>query len=182
MQASPLSTFRGLGLRLLALAVTIAVAMAGSAMADRAPAGIDPKREAAAVSEASAKRARGERVWCVPFARTASGVEIKGNAKLWWDRAAGIYDRGNTPVPGSVMAFRATKKMPMGHVAVVSKVVSDREILITHANWSRNKISRDMVVIDVSKGNDWSAVRVQSQPESLGRVYPVNGFIYPVRG
>ncbi len=142
-------------------------------------AAIDPGRKAMAISEAKAKRAKGERVWCVPFARTASGVEIKGNAGTWWNAAAGEYARGDDPVPGSVMAFAATRKNPMGHIAVVSEVVSEREIKIDHANWERNKISLGMVVVDVSDKGDWSKVRVESRPDTLGSVYPINGFIYP---
>ena len=132
-----------------------------------------------AVTEAKAKRAKGQRIWCVPFARTASGVEIKGNAKTWWNQAKGQYQRGKQPVVGSVIAFAATRKMPMGHVAVVSEVVSEREIRIDHANWNRNQVSLKMAVIDVSSRGDWSAVRVESRPETFGSVYPVNGFIYP---
>lgn len=141
--------------------------------------GIDPTLKAQAIGEVKAKRAKGQRVWCVPFARTASGVEIKGNAGTWWNSAAGVYARGDDPVPGSVMAFASTKKNPMGHVAVVSEVVSDREIRIDHANWERNKLSLGMVVVDVSAKGDWSSVKLESQPGTLGRAYPINGFIYP---
>ncbi|MFT4148728.1 MAG: CHAP domain-containing protein [Paracoccaceae bacterium] len=140
---------------------------------------LNPTREARALAEAKAMKAKGQRVWCVGFARTASGVQIKGNAKVWWDKAKGSYDRGKAPKVGSVMAFSATRKMPMGHVAVVSRVVSERKILIDHANWNRNQVSLKMAVVDVSRNNDWSAVRVESQPNVLGSVYPVNGFIYP---
>ena len=143
---------------------------------------VDPSLQAQAISEAKVKRAKGQRVWCVPFARTASGVEIKGNAGTWWKSAAGVYDRGADPQIGSVMAFASTKKMPMGHVAVVSEVVSDREILIDHANWKRNKVTLKMPVIDVSEKNDWSKVRVEGSPGVMGSVYPINGFIYPNRG
>lgn len=132
-----------------------------------------------AVSEAKAKRARGERVWCVPFARTASGVEIKGDAKTWWASAAGRYDRGNDPKVGAVMVFKASGRMSRGHVAVVSGIVSDRVIKIDHANWKRNQISLGMTVHDVSEKGDWSAVRVEGDPGVLGRVYPIAGFIYP---
>ena len=67
----------------------------------------------------------------------------------------------------------------MGHVAVVSEVVSEREIRVDHANWDRNKVSLKMDVIDVSDNNDWSAVRLKSQPSAFGSVYPIKGFIYP---
>ncbi len=76
------------------------------------------------------------------------------------------------------MAFAASKAMPMGHVAVVSKVVSDREILIDQANWERNRITQDTLVVDVSEKGDWSRVRVANASGTLGRTNPVNGFIY----
>ena len=137
------------------------------------------QRAAYAVAEADTMRRHGQRVWCVTFARTASGIQIKGNAVTWWAKAAGLYDRGAVPKVGAVMAFAATRKMRMGHVAVVARVVSDRVIQINHANWKRNQVSLNMTVVDVSKAGDWSAVRVESQPGSLGAVFPVNGFIYP---
>lgn len=135
-----------------------------------------------AVSTAKAMRARGQRVWCVPFARNASGIDIRGDAREWWGKANGIYDRGHEPKVGAVMAFSATRKNPRGHVAVVSQVLSDREILIDHANWTRNKVSLGMKVIDISDKGDWSRVRVESTPGTLGRPYPITGFIYPVEG
>ncbi|MGX5711730.1 CHAP domain-containing protein [Sphingopyxis terrae subsp. ummariensis] len=123
---------------------------------------------------------------CVPFARSESGVEIRGNAKTWWSQAAGEYKRGHEPRKGAVMAFAATRGMPLGHVAVVKKVISDREILIDHANWSpingrRGQIERNVRVVDVSDAGDWSAVRVWYAPiGDLGlRANPVQGFIYP---
>lgn len=134
-----------------------------------------------ALREASAKRAKGQRVWCVPFARTASGINLQGNAKTWWGKAEGVYGRGKKPIPGSVMTFQATGKLPMGHVAVVSKVVSPRKILIDHANWNRNQVSLGMAVVDISPDNSWSSVRVETVPGTLGRPYPVKGFIYPVK-
>lgn len=123
---------------------------------------------------------------CVPFARAESGVAIHGNAKTWWAQAAGEYDRGQQPREGAVMAFAGTRSMPMGHVAVVEKIVGDREILISHANWSpiggrRGQIERNVRVVDVSDQGDWSLVRVWYAPiGDLGlRANPVQGFIYP---
>ncbi|WP_240904440.1 CHAP domain-containing protein [Rhodobacter sp. SGA-6-6] len=137
--------------------------------------------ERAAVKEmvayATANKPKG-RIWCVPFARTVSGVQIKGNANTWWKKAAGVYERGHAPKVGAVMAFAASKAMPMGHVAVVSKVVSEREILIDQANWERNRITQDTLVVDVSEKGDWSMVRVANAAGTLGRTNPVNGFIY----
>ena len=140
--------------------------------------GLNPNFVAKAVGNAKAKRAKGQKVWCVPFARDASGVEIKGNAGTWWDQAKGKFARGHVPVEGAVMAFSSTGKLPKGHVAVVSQVVSDREILIDHANWKPSQISLGMTVVDVSTKNDWSVVKVASVGDTLGRAYPIDGFIW----
>lgn len=130
-----------------------------------------------AVAEATANRPKG-RLWCVPFARAVTGVDLKGNAKTWWAQAKDRYARGQEPQVGAVMSFAASRAMPMGHVAVVSKVLSDREILVDHANWERNRITQDTLVVDVSEKGDWSRVKVANRGGSLGRVNPVNGFIY----
>jgi len=150
----------------------------------QAPSGadLDPERQAMALREVSQKQARGQRVWCVPYARNLSGIEIRGNAKDWWGKARNTFERGNEPVVGAVMSFRATRGMPLGHVAVVSDVVTDREVIVNHANWHRNKVSLKMGVKDVSKNNDWTLVRVESHPGRYGSFYPVNGFIYPKVG
>lgn len=122
---------------------------------------------------------------CVPFARAESGIDIRGNAKTWWAQAANDYARGDEPREGAVMAFAGTRGMPMGHVAVVKKIISDREIRIDHANWSpingrRGQIERNVRVVDVSDAGDWSMVRVWYAPiGDLGlRANPVQGFIY----
>ena len=119
---------------------------------------------------------------CVPFAREVSGIQIFGNAGTWWTQAEGRYQRGHTPRVGAVMAIAPSRAMPIGHVAMVSRIVGDREVLITHANWSRRGgIERDVRVIDVSAANDWSEVRVWYGPiGDLGiRTNRVQGFIYP---
>jgi surface antigen len=116
---------------------------------------------------------------CVPFARSATGIAVAGNAWQWWDHASGVYQRGNVPEPGGVLAFRANGHMRLGHVAVVSRVVNDREILIDHANWGGGGIMRGVPVVDVSENNDWTAVRVGlSRDGAFGSVYPTYGFIY----
>lgn len=127
-------------------------------------------------------QAKGTFWQCVTFARQASGVELRGNAWTWWNQAEGRYQRGETPKIGAVMSFQRTARMPMGHVAMVSEVISPREVLLTHANWSRpGAVERDVRAIDVSANGDWSEVRVWYGPVAgLGTsVYPVNGFIYP---
>lgn len=116
---------------------------------------------------------------CVPYARSVTGISVAGNAWQWWDHAAGIYSRGSVPEPGSVLAFRANGRMRLGHVAVVTRVVNDREILIEHANWGGRGVTSNVPVVDVSEGNDWTAVRVAfGGNDGFGSVYPTYGFIY----
>jgi len=121
---------------------------------------------------------------CVPFARSASGIELKGNAADWWYAASGVYERGARPEAGSVMDFRANGHMRLGHVAVVTRVVNSREVEIDHANWwgpgaAKGGVSRGIPVVDVSENNDWSEVRVGlGRSGSFGSVYATYGFIY----
>jgi hypothetical protein len=122
---------------------------------------------------------------CVPYARMVTGMNISGDGRQWWHSAAGSYARGRTPERGSVLAFPGSGGMRRGHVAVVSRVVDDRTILIDHANWGgpgirRGTVMRNVRVIDVSDRNDWTAVRVQVGWDSanFGRTYPTYGFIY----
>jgi hypothetical protein len=118
---------------------------------------------------------------CVPYARQVSGIQLHGEAYSWWDQAAGRYGRGSVPRPGSVLVFRRSARLGSGHVSVVERVVSDREIVVTQANWVPRRVARDEPVVDVSPGNDWSAVRVWWAPSlGLGRTaYPTYGFIGP---
>jgi surface antigen len=121
---------------------------------------------------------------CAPFARMISGVELHGNALTWWGQAAGKYERGATPKKGAVLAFAPTARMRLGHVATVSRVVNDREVLLTHANWSRRgAVETNVRAIDVSDAGDWSEVKVWYGPNGgLGTsAYPTHGFIYSGR-
>ncbi len=119
-------------------------------------------------------------IQCVAFARSDSGIDLSGNANAWWDNAAGVYERGARPEAGSVLNFRSNSTMRLGHVAVVSQVVNPRVIEIDHANWNmRGGISRAISVVDVSRDNDWSAVRVElGHTGDYGSIYPTFGFIY----
>lgn len=128
--------------------------------------------------------ARAGALQCAPFARAVSGIALYGNAYRWWDQAAGRYARGQAPRVGAVLAFAATRGMRNGHVAMVSRVIGPREVLLTHANWSRRGgIERDVRAVDVSPNGDWSQVRVWFGPiGDLGlRAYPAHGFIYADR-
>ena len=119
---------------------------------------------------------------CVTFARTISGIQIFGDAWTWWNQATSRFRTGDAPETGSVMVFRPTGRMSRGHVAVVSNILTERAIQITHANWggSRGKIEENVTVVDVSPSNDWSQVKVWYNPiNDLGTtVYPTYGFIY----
>jgi hypothetical protein len=135
---------------------------------------------------ASPAFALNEGLQCVPFARALSGVTIYGDAHTWWGQAEGKYARGNAPEVGAVLAFPPHGKMRLGHVAAVRRILDDRTIIISHANWStiggvRGHIEEDVRAVDVSEANDWSRVRVWYTPnEALGSTeWPVHGFIYP---
>ena len=122
---------------------------------------------------------------CVPFARAASGIQLYGDAWTWWDQADGRYARGHKPRPGAVIVFPRSARLPLGHVAVVSRVVEKRVVMLTHANWSRvhgerGHAEQDVTLFDVSPDNDWSEVRVWFRDNDGlgGTTYPVAGFIY----
>ncbi|MBL8554462.1 MAG: CHAP domain-containing protein [Phenylobacterium sp.] len=122
---------------------------------------------------------------CVPFARLISGIQIFGDAWTWWQQAAGKYETGFSPKAGAVLCFKPTQRMRLGHVAVVSQVLTDRVIQITHANWSpiegsRGKVEKDVTIIDVSPQGDWSEVKVWYDPnrDLGGSTYATHGFIY----
>jgi len=122
---------------------------------------------------------------CVPFARLISGIQIWGDAYTWWKQASGKYETGFQPKAGAVLCFKPTARMKLGHVAVVSQVLTDRVIQITHANWSvingsRGQVEKDVTVIDVSPQGDWSEVKVWYDPvrQLGGSTYPTHGFIY----
>ena len=117
---------------------------------------------------------------CVAYVRGVTGIQLDGNAALWWPHAAGRYERGQEPKLGAVLVFKSSGYMRSGHVAVVSKVVGAREILVDHANWVRGRVTKAMSVIDTSPGNDWTSVKVQLVPNTTaGRDNPTFGFIYP---
>ncbi len=120
-----------------------------------------------------------KRLACVEYARARSGMAVFGDAKYWWARAKNIYARIRTPVENSVMVFTATKKIRLGHVAVVTHIISNREIRVDQANWQNHgEIDHSTPIRDVSAKNDWSKVRVWDlKSGQFGAVYPVSGFI-----
>lgn len=119
---------------------------------------------------------------CVTYARAVSGIQIRGNANTWWGQAAGRYARGQAPKVGAVLAFEPTRRMRVGHVAMVSEVVSDREVVLDHANWSRRGgVERSARAIDVSTAGDWSQVKVDYRGALGSSTYPTKGFIYADR-
>ena len=124
-------------------------------------------------------------VQCAPYAREHSGVKIFGDASTWWDKAAGHFVRSALPVRGSVMVLANYAGPDRGHVAVVRRLVSGREIRVDHANWlDDGSIYVNDPVVDVSAANDWSVVKVWNiKTGGWGiRIYPVRGFISPEAG
>lgn len=119
---------------------------------------------------------------CVPFARAQSGIEIRGNANRWWQLAAGRYTRSKRPEAGSVLVMKGYRSNRRGHVAVVTKVVDERTIVVDHANWGNDgKIHLQAPIRDLSPNNDWSEVQVWFTPANQWgqRVYKAKGFILP---
>ena len=120
------------------------------------------------------------KLFCVEYARARSGLAVFGDAKHWWDRAKNLYARLPHPVEEAVMVFSGSKRLKRGHVAVVTDIVSPREIIVDQANWqNRGEIDHATPVLDVSTKNDWSKVRVWDiRSGGFGsHVYAISGFI-----
>ncbi|HWA89753.1 MAG TPA: CHAP domain-containing protein [Rhizomicrobium sp.] len=121
-----------------------------------------------------------QHLFCVQYARLRSGLAIFGDAKLWWSRAKDLYDEFAQPAVDAVMVFSGSKRIRRGHVAVVTDIVSPREIIVDHANWQNHgEIDHDTPVLDVSAKNDWSKVRVWDINSNQwgAHVYRISGFI-----
>jgi hypothetical protein len=121
-----------------------------------------------------------KKLFCAEYARARSGLAMFGDAKYWWSRAKNMYARLAHPVENAVMVFTASKRIRLGHVAVVTNIVSAREIRVDQANWQNHgEIDHATPVLDVSKKNDWSKVRVwDMKSQSFGaHVYAISGFI-----
>jgi len=119
-------------------------------------------------------------VQCAPYAREHSDVKLYGDAWTWWDKAAEKFPRGALPRNGSVMVLSGYAASDRAHVAVVRKIISEREIRIDHANWlDDGSIYLNDPVVDVSPGNDWSVVKVWNIKSGAWghKTYPVQGFI-----
>jgi hypothetical protein len=120
------------------------------------------------------------RLFCVEYARMRSGLEVFGDARHWWDRAKNLYARMSHPVEEAVMVFSGSKRLRRGHVAVVTEIVSPRQIIVDQANWENHgEIDHATPVLDVSRGNDWSQVRVWDMRSNTfgSHVYAISGFI-----
>lgn len=118
---------------------------------------------------------------CAPYARAKTGVTLRGRASSWWSQARGHYVRTQRPRRNALLVFRSTSRIPSGHISIVRKVVSSRKILVEHANWEPGAIDKNVPVIDVSRRNNWSLVRVYWKPirrMGTGR-YATYGFILP---
>jgi surface antigen len=120
-------------------------------------------------------------VECAPFARALTGLRLSGAAADWWQQSDGRYARSHQPEVGSVLVLRRSARLPSGHVAVVSRVVSSRQIMVTQANWVHHRVTQDQPVTDVSSSGDWTEVRVWWPPtEQIGLTeYSAYGFIRP---
>lgn len=117
---------------------------------------------------------------CVPFAREEAGVDIRGDASTWWRQARVLFATSAAPSEDAVLVLKGYNDERRGHVAVVKEVVSERLIIVDHANWlNREEVTRDVPVRDVSELGDWSLVQVWHVEGKHwgGRSYRVQGFI-----
>ena len=88
-----------------------------------------------------------------------------------------------------MLVFTRQGSMRHGHVSVVTRVISNRLVLVDHANWApartsgRGAVTTAVPVLDVSPKNDWSQVRVWFHPTNdFGtRVYRTDGYVYQPR-
>ena len=86
---------------------------------------------------------RGLGVECAPFARALTGVTAVGRRGRLVGRSGWAdYTRSQTPEIGSLLILRRSGRLPSGHVAVVSQVLSRRQILVTQANWVHHRVTR----------------------------------------
>lgn len=125
----------------------------------------------------------GHRLECVPYARRLSRIDLHGDAWTWWSAARGRYKRGHAPEKGAVLVLKR-QGHSLGHLAVVTRIVSDRVILADHANWlNRGRVYQSTPIRDVSRRGDWSAVRVWYPPGNRwgASAYAAYGFIYGPR-
>lgn len=127
-----------------------------------------------------------KKLFCAEYARAISGLNIFGDAKYWWGRAKNLYARVSRPAPQTVMVFKPSSRIKKGHVAVVTTIISKREIRVEQANWQNHgEIDHATPILDVSAKNDWSQVRVWDMGSKSfgGHVYAISGFIAkdPVR-
>ena len=122
----------------------------------------------------------GRSLQCVPYARRQAGIQIRGDAGTWWRQAKGRYERSRRPRVGSVLVIRSQGRS-RGHLAVVTRILNQREIVAEHANWlNRGRIHKNTPIIDVSERGDWSAVKVWYTPGQVygRRTYAAHGFIH----
>ena len=128
-----------------------------------------------------ARSTRQSGINCAPFARELSGVALYGDANDWWSAASGRYRRGKSPEIGAVLVLPRQDRLPAGPVGVVSAGLAARQIHVIQANWEKDMVDQDQLVVDVSERNDWTAIRVWYPPvNQMGsHTYRAYGFIAP---
>ena len=117
------------------------------------------------------------------FVRANWSPQLFGPASGWWE-AAPASDRNDRPAMGSLLLLTGYCDGACGHAAIVTRIVSAREIRIDHADWLHDgAIYRNNPVADVSWNNDWSRVRVFNIRTGSwgGKVYAVRGFLRALR-
>jgi hypothetical protein len=156
----------------------LGLAAAGLSLAGCAGDSAEPQSPVVTLSDSSA------RIDDVAYVKSVTGIRIPGEAWSWWDGSNGRYARGAVPAPTAVLVFRQQQNLPLGHLAIVTKVLSSREVRISHADWSstwatRGRITGNVPVLDVSSRNDWTKVRLwYAARGTVENVYNTYGFVY----
>jgi surface antigen len=164
------------------LAVDPGAASGGNPHAQSAPSTFERRPDSEYEPNATVADRRAN-LQCVPYARKESGVQIVGDAATWWRQAQSLYETSASPSEGGVLVLRGYNDPRRGHVAVVREIVSERMIIVDHANWlNTGEITRDVPIRDVSRAGDWSEVQVWNVEGGHwgGRTYASQGFIHNI--
>lgn len=125
---------------------------------------------------------------CVDYAKENGWSDFSGLgfAYKWWFAATEKtssyyvpgYPVGNIPQIGAVLVLKPWSGNTAGHVAIVTKIVDDDEILVNHANWRNDEVIRIGDKVKDASGGKWKKILVQYGADYGSTTYDTNGFIY----
>lgn len=96
-----------------------------------------------------------------------------GNAGLWWGRAQGKFNCGQTPALGAVCCWHDPRGNYAGHVAIVEEILPNGDIITSNSAWHGTYFYTSTVhYADTGKGHYHIGYH--------GGAYRFQGFIYNV--